>query len=315
MASPQEAPKKQFALRFISGKYQGGEFPIAADREIYIGRSNELDVVLVEDMVSRKHARISWNNDALIIEDLGSTNGTFVNGEKIKRARLKEGDRVLVGTSIVRVAMIDTPAGMSTANEAEARAKLQTAATRSTSVKTMTGSIDELPLVDLLQLFATSKKSGVLVVTHDDDVGRLFLRKGQIAFASINENTELGPLKSIYRLLTWDTGTFEMQGPDDREFAEELSLSTEAILMEGMRHLDEVRRLQPQLPALTARLVVPQPLTPALKDLTEKELVLFQLAWNAGRVGTILDRSRFSDLETWEIVLKLTQKQYLRVEA
>jgi hypothetical protein len=314
MALSQEAPKKQFALRFISGKYQGGEFPIAADREIFIGRSNELDVVLVEDMVSRKHAKISWNNDALIIEDLGSTNGTFVNGEKIKRARLKEGDRVLVGTSIVRVALIDAPTGASVAHEAEARAKMQNVATRSTAVKAMTGSIDELPLVDLLQLFATSKKSGVLVVNHDDDVGRLYLRKGQIAFASINENTELVPLKSIYRLLTWETGTFEMQGPDEREFAEELNLSTEAILMEGMRHLDEVRRISPQLPPLTARLAVPQPLTPPLKDLAEKELTLFQLAWNTGRVDTLLDRSRLSDLETWELLVKLVQKQYLRAE-
>ena len=49
MASSPEAPKKQFALRFISGKYQGGEFPIAAEREIFIGRSNELDVVLVAE--------------------------------------------------------------------------------------------------------------------------------------------------------------------------------------------------------------------------------------------------------------------------
>ena len=48
-----------FALRFISGKYQGGEFPLPPDREIVIGRSSDLDMVLVEDMVSRKHAKIT----------------------------------------------------------------------------------------------------------------------------------------------------------------------------------------------------------------------------------------------------------------
>lgn len=314
MPSQQEATKKQYALRFISGKYQGGEFPIASDREIFIGRSNELDVVLVEDMVSRKHAKISWNNEALMIEDLGSTNGTFVNGEKIKRARLKEGDRVLIGTSIVRVALTDAPTHGSDAHEAEARAKMQSAGTRTTGARAMTGSIDELPLVDLLQLFATSKKSGVLAVNRDHDVGRVFLRKGQIAYASINDNTEMGPLKSIYRLLTWETGTFEMQPPDEREFAEELNLSTEAILMEGMRHLDEVRRLTPMLPPMAARLLVPNPLQPLLKDLNEKELMVFQLAWNWGRVSTVIDRSRSSDMETSEILVKLLQKQYLRAE-
>jgi pSer/pThr/pTyr-binding forkhead associated (FHA) protein len=117
-------------------------------------------VVLVEDMVSRKHAKISFTNEALLIEDLGSTNGTFVNGEKVKRARLKEGDRVLIGTSIVRVEASDAPAGAGESREAEARAKMQSVASRTTQVKTMSGTIDEVPLVDLLQLFATSKKSG-----------------------------------------------------------------------------------------------------------------------------------------------------------
>ncbi len=42
---------QRFALRFISGKYQGGEFPLYPDREILVGRSSDLDMVLVEDMV------------------------------------------------------------------------------------------------------------------------------------------------------------------------------------------------------------------------------------------------------------------------
>ena len=48
-----------WALRFISGKYQGGEFPLKTSKQIVIGRSSELDMVLVEDMVSRKHAKIT----------------------------------------------------------------------------------------------------------------------------------------------------------------------------------------------------------------------------------------------------------------
>ena len=48
-----------WALRFISGKYQGGEFPLKIDKQVVIGRSSELDMVLVEDMVSRKHAKIT----------------------------------------------------------------------------------------------------------------------------------------------------------------------------------------------------------------------------------------------------------------
>src|SRR5262249_36596667 len=102
-ASGPKPAGKSYVLRFISGKYQGGEFPVTANKEIIVGRSSDLDMVLVEDMVSRKHARINLQTDGIWIEDLGSTNGTFVNGEKIKRSRLKEGDRILIGTSILKV--------------------------------------------------------------------------------------------------------------------------------------------------------------------------------------------------------------------
>ena len=87
---------KGYVLKFISGKYQGGEFPLEMEREIFIGRSSDLDMVLVEDMVSRKHSKISTLGGNLSIEDLGSTNGTFVNGEKVSKKSLKDGDRILV---------------------------------------------------------------------------------------------------------------------------------------------------------------------------------------------------------------------------
>lgn len=310
----EQSPSKprQFALRFISGKYQGGEFPIVPDRELIIGRSNDIDVALIEDMVSRRHARVLLQNDTLIIEDLGSTNGTFVNGEKIRRARLKEGDKILIGTSIIRVAIAEGES--MTRSESDAKIKLQNTATgRQTSqVRTMSGNLSEVGLVDLLQLFTTSKKSGVLVVRRDEDVGRIHLRRGQIVHASINENSELPPLKAMYRLLTWEHGTFELEPPDEREFADEITLSTEAILMEGMRQIDEIKRLQPSMPAADAHLSIPSPLAPALRELSATELDLLQLAFNHGHVEAVLDRAKVSDLEACEVLVKLLQRGYLR---
>src|SRR5438067_11579371 len=116
--------RPRFALRFISGKYQGGEFPLRMDREIIVGRSSELDMVLVEDMVSRKHAKIATTADQIVIQDLGSTNGTFVNGEKIKKVRLKEGDRILIGTSIIKLVAVDGTARVEHMSHGEARDKL-----------------------------------------------------------------------------------------------------------------------------------------------------------------------------------------------
>src|SRR5262249_37947426 len=209
--APKVIPSRQLALRFISGKYQGGEFPLADHKEIVVGRSSDLDMVLVEDMVSRRHARIACNGSQIVIEDLGSTNGTFVNGEKIKRATLKEGDRVLIGTNILKVVSMDPAAPQPPRRRPE-----EMAAGRGGQGKTMSGSIDEIPLPDLLQLFGSSKKSGVLVVRSDEDVGRIYLRKGIVYSATINDLEEVPPLKSVFRILTWASGTFDLEAPDER---------------------------------------------------------------------------------------------------
>src|SRR5207302_7693777 len=62
--------ERGFALRFISGKYQGGEYPLPATGELIIGRSSELGMVLIEDMVSRKHARMTFGDSGITISDL-----------------------------------------------------------------------------------------------------------------------------------------------------------------------------------------------------------------------------------------------------
>src|SRR3954469_8976022 len=125
------------------------------EKQIVIGRSSELDMVLVEDMVSRKHAKITVAGGKITIEDLGSTNGTFVNGEKIKQARLKEGDRILIGTSILK--LVHQGADAQDLDETAVKAKLEEAAAvqaaRQTKSSSMTGKIEEVPLPDLLQLF------------------------------------------------------------------------------------------------------------------------------------------------------------------
>ena len=307
---PPARPTRSFALRFISGKYQGGEFPLPEDGEIVIGRSSELDMVLVEDMVSRRHAKITATGGQIFIQDLGSTNGSFVNGEKIKRARLSEGDRILIGTSIIKMVATEGPTSLR-----EARAHLEDVASgkRTSQVRTMTGSISEVPLPDILQLFAASKKSGVLVVRTDQDVGRIFLDKGKVRFATVNDNFDVSPEKSFYRILTWTHGTFDMDPPDEREFNNAIERSTEALLMEAMRQLDEIRRLGPDMPAMSAQLGLIVPLIPPLRELSPDELDVLQLAHNYGHVESVLNKSLASDLETSGILVKLIKSGYLEV--
>jgi len=310
-AAAPRAGSRSIVLRFISGKYQGGEFPVVPDKQIQIGRSSDLDMVLVEDMVSRKHARITMQGDQIWIEDLGSTNGTFVNGEKIKRAHLKEGDRVLIGTSILKLIAGDVSRdGMDAKRELENVAQ----ARRTSQQRTMSGSIEEVPLPDLLQLFGTSKKSGILVIRTEDDIGRIFLKKGNIVHAIINDLDDVQPLKSLYRMLTWEKGLFDLDPPDERALEVEMDVSVQEILIEGMRQLDEFNRIRSELPDLGSRVMINAPLIPPLRDLKPEELDVLQLAHNYGSFEAVLNKSFATDLETAQIVLKLVKAAYLRVE-
>ena len=300
------------ALRFISGKYQGGEFPLPDSGEIVIGRSSELDMVLVEDMVSRRHAKISVEGGDIFLEDLGSTNGSFVNGEKISRTKLSEGDRILIGTSIIKVVASD---GSASVQDAQAKMNAAASSARPAAAgSTMTGSIAEVALPDLLQLFSASKKTGVLQITTTTDVGAIYLDEGRVRFAVVNGDESVPPEKAFYRVLVWDKGTFDLLPEADREFPTEIQSSIEGLLMEGMRQLDEIRRLGDALPPLKSRLGVARPLDKPLRDATPDELDVIQLALNHETLADMMNFSGKPDPEVAERVVALLEKGYLRAE-
>ncbi len=283
------------------------------NREIIIGRSSDLDMVLVEDMVSRRHAKITTTDADIFIQDMGSTNGTFVNGEKIAgRARLTENDRILVGTSIIKVVGVD--AEVASQSEAEARRRLEAGAQRqSTSGRPMSGVIEEIPLPDLLQLLSTSRKSGVLTIATPGSVGKIYLRKGQLYFAAINDDYAVSPQKAIYRMLTWVTGTFELEPSVEMQVMEEIQESTEALLMEGVRQLDEFRNIQRHLPPLGSPLAVPTPLAGKLRELSPSELDTFQLVLDHGQLQKVLDHFPGSDLDCAQNLITLMKREFVVV--
>ncbi|MGL5417551.1 MAG: FHA domain-containing protein [Clostridium sp.] len=69
-----------------------------------IGRGEDCTIVLTDNYASTKHARIIVKDNILILEDLNSTNGTYLNGEKIKgRVKLFTKDEIRVGTAVFKV--------------------------------------------------------------------------------------------------------------------------------------------------------------------------------------------------------------------
>jgi pSer/pThr/pTyr-binding forkhead associated (FHA) protein len=93
------APLFQFVMR--SGPTPGATFSLEGD-QLVIGRDSSSGVAINDAEISRKHARLNFQGGKYVIEDLGSTNGTFVNGQRlVSPVVLKSGDVVSLGEQIV----------------------------------------------------------------------------------------------------------------------------------------------------------------------------------------------------------------------
>lgn len=90
------APGKKYAIVILNGEDPGRVVPIAKPR-VVMGRA-ECDVVLSDPQLSRQHALIAINGTSARLEDLGSTNGTFVDEKRIQTAELVDRSEFRIGS-------------------------------------------------------------------------------------------------------------------------------------------------------------------------------------------------------------------------
>jgi diguanylate cyclase (GGDEF)-like protein len=106
------ARERHPALVFLRGELLAAPIPLERD-EVTLGRALEADVRVNDARASRMHARITVEHDRpsgetrYRLQDLGSTNGTLLNGESVREAYLQDGDKVTVGEQLLRFALLD----------------------------------------------------------------------------------------------------------------------------------------------------------------------------------------------------------------
>lgn len=96
-----------YAIRVRTGIEEGELYPLFENREITIGRSPTNNIFVRDKNVSRVHCQIVVAEGVVTLTDLQSTNGTFVNNERVTECPLKPKDEVRVGTTLLQLEEID----------------------------------------------------------------------------------------------------------------------------------------------------------------------------------------------------------------
>lgn len=167
----------------------------------------------------------------------------------------------------------------------------------------LSGDLADMGVVDLLQTFELGRKSGVARLHSGHGLEAIiYFRDGQVVDA---EHGRLVGEEAVYRCLIWPGGTFDVDflGVDRPEV---IFTSTQGLLMEGMRRVDEWGRLLEQLPPLeTIFRVDGRELSERLNEIPDELNGILRLFDGSRTLMDVVDESPFEDLSTLSTVTKL----------
>lgn len=221
--------------------FSGRLIPLEGHTEFIIGRADRsCDLVIPDARVSRRHAAIMLRGGRFMIRDLGSMNGTFVNGERVSTSYgLVPGDEITLPPH----KMLFVLAGVGSTTPAEQVVGVSQAIQPKGQ---FSGLLHALGVADLIQLLNSTLQSGVLTVADvSGRSGKLILIQGEVVEA------EFGDLKSeeaVYTMLALTEGSFEFAQGTPPAPASPITRKTVSLLLEGLRLFDEKRSKTQSIP-------------------------------------------------------------------
>lgn len=172
---------------------------IRKNKQLTIGRQNTADLQLPHNCVSRNHARIrSISERCLLIEDLGSSNGTFVNGKKITAFPLQTGDIISIGP-------FDLEIRNQPFHEGNTLGSTNTDFLTTSRSTAMAGQIEKTSLAEVFQNIEFHAKTGTLYVESKDQDGFFVFAAGRPISAQYGE---LHNISALMAMLCLPKGNF-----------------------------------------------------------------------------------------------------------
>lgn len=204
---------------------------LPAEGTLIIGRSRDADLRLADPDTSRRHAKIVCAKGRCVVQDLVSTNGTWINGTRVEEHVLQPGDRIQIGSQ--EIAFCEVEAAPALSGDAEDAQTLF--AERSSTRDSFRGNLAEIPAFAVLQILEMGRKTGVLHIDSDGASGRLWFQRGDPVHA---EAKGLAGFDAAVALVNAQAGRFGFE-PDPQAPARTIEASVTQLLLEASRLLDE----------------------------------------------------------------------------
>ena len=298
---------------FIFGPHEGLEFELPKSGQWLIGRDSDSELYLEDDLISRQHVKLEFAADSIELMDLGSTNGTFVNGSRVRQCVLECGDYIVVGKHMLKIVAKESLSKSGIGVNTPALIRQFLSQGKAGAELARNADLSAVPLTGLVQLLGVVKFTGNALV-QGNARATLSFESGQLLSATINDELHLNPEQSLEKILRWTDGHVELvELQADEKQSEHFKETTEKLVEQLVVEQKKAQELWAGLPEADKALTISQPLPLRLSELSGSELDVFQYAHDYGVIGKMLERSSLKEYDFLEALKFLLEKGVLKL--
>ena len=312
---PPDPTKEEILL--LATESQAYAFDLSETFRIAIGRHESNDIQLHSRNVSNHHAELLSEADGVHLHDLRSTNGTYLNNEKIREQIISSGDDIRIGSHVLTVHLKPRTVAWEGASRLYSKGAFGVG-TSGTLVplrdssqqprKTFpSGSPTDLPLADLLKILTSLERLTLLVVRNGGaEEAKIVVGKGGLLHAECA--TAKGE-KALYRLFRWDRATYHLQEvPPGSDSMRTIALPTDTLIGEGVQQAEGVDKLLAQLPEPNAAITLKEDCPLPLAALSPAEISVYQSLIRYETSEKVLEASPLPDYNVLSLIQRLIRK-------
>jgi predicted component of type VI protein secretion system len=218
--------------RYLLVRIGASPLEIAPGETLTIGRAAECSLAIPSQRVSRIHAEIFWDDKQPVLKDLGSENGTLVNGRTIREHRLQDNDEISVGPYSCRYRCLNGQGSVGKILQA-----LDSKVDTQVSEDALRGDLEQVSLVEVLGMLERAEKTGSLEVYDTERAsGIVGVDAGRPVHAQANDQTGT---EALFAMLDEERGKFRFTegAPGDDASIEGTSIT--ALLIEHGQRVDD----------------------------------------------------------------------------